>query len=222
MQGDPKLHQWFNCPLGRTTRQVLWVLLGASPVLSKKLDGSGVYIAIDSFFTSPTLFECLASHDIFAVGTCRSDKTAGATAYLESLNRTLVELGDMNFCRAGEMAFVRWKDSKDVTLCSTIHIAQPSKEECARNEGVDHFTPLPYEKRKKDREDDDSTETTRQPEMRKDYCAYAGGVDTVDQQNGSNAHDHKSCNNYWRRVMEQKIEQSLHMIFCGSGSGCLC
>ncbi|CAN0297114.1 unnamed protein product [Pylaiella littoralis] len=207
MQGASKLRQWFNCPLDRTTRQVLWVLLGASPVLSKKLDGSGVYIAMDSFFTNPMLFECLASHDIFAVGTCRSDRTAGAAAYLESLDRTLVERGDMNFCRAGEMAFVRWKDSKDVTLCSTIHIAQPGEKECARNEGIDHFTPLPYEKRKKDREDDDdSTETTMQPEMRKDYCAYMGGVDTADQQNGSNAHYHKSCNNYWRRVM---IEQSL-------------
>lgn len=154
IQGDPKLRRWFNCPLGRTTRQVLWVVLGASPLLSAKLDGSGVHVAMDNFFTSPTLFECLASHNIFAVGTCRSDRTAGAASYLESLGRTLHERGDMNFSRSGEMAFVHWRDSKDITFCSTIHIAQPSEEELAiqasEEEGApvsvtDHFTPLPYE-----------------------------------------------------------------------------
>lgn len=47
-----------------------------------------------------------------------------------------------------------------------------------------------------------------QPEIRKEYCEFMGGVDTADQQNGSNAHDHKACNNHWRRVIDQKIEQS--------------
>lgn len=60
--------------LRNTTRQVLWVFLGASPVLSEKLKGSGVYIAMDNYLTSLTLFDCLSSH-IFAVGTCRSYRT---------------------------------------------------------------------------------------------------------------------------------------------------
>lgn len=84
------------------------------------LHGSGVYNAMSNYLASPTLFERLASRDIFAVGTCRNDRTAGAASYLESLDRTLVERGDMNFCRSGEIAFVHWRDSKDVTLCSTI------------------------------------------------------------------------------------------------------
>lgn len=53
----------------------------------------------------------------------------------------------------------------------------------------------------------------QQPWMRKDYVANMGGVDTADQQNGSHAHDHKACTNYWRRVMEAKIEQTFTNIF---------
>jgi len=146
MRGDPKLRHYFDCPLGRTTRQVLWVLLEACGTLREKLVGSGVYIAMDNFFTSPTLFECLAYHDIFCVGTCRSDRTAGGLPYMQSLGCTLPERGDMNFCRSGEMAFVQWKDSKDVILCSTIHIAQPAAsldEEAAG--GINHFKPYPLE-----------------------------------------------------------------------------
>lgn len=52
-----------------------------------------------------------------------------------------------------------------------------------------------------------------QPEMRKDYCAQMGGGDTADQQNGSNRHGHKSCNNYWRGAIEQKVEQAMTTIF---------
>lgn len=47
-------------------------------------------------------------------------------------------------------------------------------------------------------------EMTMQPQMQEDYTAKMGGVDTADQQNGSNTHDHKSCSNHWRRVIDQK------------------
>ncbi|CAB1110363.1 unnamed protein product [Ectocarpus sp. CCAP 1310/34] len=131
-----------DCPLGRTTRHLLHVLLGECGVLRQKIDGSGVFIAMDNYFTSPTLFECLASHDIFAVGTCRADRTASADVYLESLGRTIPNRGDMNFCRSGQVACVQWADSKDIFLISTIHVAQPAKgkEEAG---GIDHFKPLP-------------------------------------------------------------------------------
>lgn len=51
-------------------------------------------------------------------------------------------------------------------------------------------------------------ETATQPKMRMDYCEKMGGADTADQQNGSNTDDHKSYSNHWRRVIEQKVEQS--------------
>lgn len=141
MSGDPKLRPYMNCPLGRTTRHVLHVLLGECEILRQKLHGSGCFIAMDNYFTSPTLFACLASHDIFAVGTCRTNRTSGALPYLESLGREIPDRGDMSFCRSGDLAFVQWKDSKDIVLCSTTHIAEPP----AGGSGVNHFKPLPLE-----------------------------------------------------------------------------
>lgn len=142
MKGDPKLRRWLNCPLGNITRQVLWVLLGACSELSEKLEGSGVYIAMDDHVTSPTLLECLASHDIFAVGSCRANLTAGAAQYWQSLDRTTLDgRGDMKFCRSDEMAFLQRKGSKDADiLCSTIHIAQE-----AEGGGMQHVKPAPLE-----------------------------------------------------------------------------
>ncbi|CAB1104017.1 unnamed protein product [Ectocarpus sp. CCAP 1310/34] len=232
MNGDPKLRVWFDCPLGRTTRHVLHVLLGACKKFGDKIDGSGAYIAMDNYFKSPTLFECLASHDIFAVGTCRSNRTGGAVPYLQSLDRRPVERGEMHFARAGNVAFVQWLDSKEIILCSSIHIAQPhaaigepKKEDS--DGGDDHFAPLPYRcfvcplpsrphpfmfSLRKAGQAGKSLEL-QQPWMRKDYVANMGGVDTADQQNGSHTHDHKSYTNHWRRVMEGKFEQTFTNIF---------
>lgn len=49
----------------------------------------------------------------------------------------------------------------------------------------------------------------QQPWMRKDYVYKMLGRDLADQQNGSHTHDHKSYTNFWRRVFDAKIEQSL-------------
>ncbi|CAB1108893.1 unnamed protein product [Ectocarpus sp. CCAP 1310/34] len=171
---------------------------------------------MNKYFTSPTLFECLASHDIFAVGTYRVKRTAGAIPFLQSLDRIPVKRGDMHFARAGNIAFVQRLDSKDIILCSTIHLAQPraaigepKKED--DDGGDDHFAPLPYSLRKAGQKG--KSMELQQPWMRKDYVANIGGVDTADQQNGSHAHDHEACTNYWRRVMEAKIEETFTNIF---------
>lgn len=98
---------------------------------------------MDNYFTSPTLFECLATHDIFALGTCRLDRTAGAVQFWDSLDRNVHERGQMIFARSGEIAIVQWENSKDLILCSSIYIAHPSVD-AAQYEGEDHFKPLLY------------------------------------------------------------------------------
>ncbi|CAN0055524.1 unnamed protein product [Pylaiella littoralis] len=203
MKGDPKLRRWFNCPLGRTTRQVLWALLGACPELRDKLEGSGVYIAMDDRLTSPTLFECLASHDIFAVGRCRAHMTAGAAQYWQSLDRSTLEKGgEVNFCRSGEMAFVQSKkDSKGAAvLCSTVHIAQE-----AAAGGMRHFRSEPLEVRGafgRWRQDD-----TQQPRVRTGNLLQMAGIGKADERNGS--HDDGSrTNNPQERVQNAGGEEA--------------
>ncbi|CAM9449997.1 unnamed protein product [Pylaiella littoralis] len=54
--------------------------------------------------------------------------------------------------------------------------------------------------------------------MCKDYVSKVsnmGGVDTADHQNSAYAHDHKSCYNHWRRVMDAKFAQMFTNSFLG-------
>lgn len=141
MTGDPDLRKWFECPFGGTTRQVLWVMLGTCQELKDKLDGSGVFIAMDKVVTSAILLAILASHNIYAVCSCPISRADGAVQYWESLDITVKNRGDIIFDRSGEMSFVRWHKSVNNVLCYTIHIFQP--EQGGANDAVDHFRPQP-------------------------------------------------------------------------------
>ncbi|CAN0269748.1 unnamed protein product, partial [Pylaiella littoralis] len=72
--GDPQLRVYTDCPLGNTARTVLHVMLDVYKPFSQKVIDSGVTIAMDNYFTSAALFLCLATRDIFAVGTLRSNR----------------------------------------------------------------------------------------------------------------------------------------------------
>ncbi|CAB1104775.1 unnamed protein product [Ectocarpus sp. CCAP 1310/34] len=168
-KGDPSLGPLEDCPLGKTTRHVLHVLLEECETLRGKLVGSGVFIAMANYFTSPTLFACLASHDIFAVATCRSPRTCGALPYMESLGHTIPNRGDMTFCRSGEMAFVQWRDSKEILLYSTVHIGETGGE----GGGINHFKPVLLALKGKGRAGKHKEHD--QPVMRMDYVKYMGG-----------------------------------------------
>lgn len=122
--GDPKLRGWASCPLGRTCRMVLFVLVGACDEFATQLRQSGTYIAMDNFFSSPILFLCLLWHGIFAVGTLKDIHRGASQAvqYWTVTRQTPRKKGEMVFARFGFLAFAQWKDSKLVRLLSTIHV----------------------------------------------------------------------------------------------------
>lgn len=132
--GDPKLRKWADCPLGRTCRMVLFVLFGACPNLAEQLLQSGTYVAMDNFFSSPVLFNCLFWCGLFAVGTLKDIHRGASQAvrYWTTTKQTPRQKGDMAFARFGFLTFTQWKDSKLVRLLSTIHV----------NKG--DFVPIPY------------------------------------------------------------------------------
>lgn len=132
---DPVLRAYGACPMGRTTRTVLHVILKTCPALAKQIDGSGVKIGMDNYFTSPCLLLCLASHDIFAVGTVRKNRMGvdGALQFMAKQGMIVKKRGDMAFARSGNLVVVHWMDAADLTFCSTIHIFE------------EHFQPKEYE-----------------------------------------------------------------------------
>lgn len=121
-EGDIKLRQWIKCPLGRTTRMVLYVLLKACEEF--QIERKGVHVAMDNYFTSPMLQLCLLTHGIFSVGTVRKNRAgvAGAVAFWEEQGVEAKKRGQMTFARCGELSIVRWIDSVALLLASTAHI----------------------------------------------------------------------------------------------------
>ncbi|CAM9919709.1 unnamed protein product [Pylaiella littoralis] len=142
--GDPKLRKWADCPLGRTCRMVLFVLFGACPNLAEQLLQSGTYVAMDNFFSSPVLFNCLLWHGLFAVGTLKDIHRGASQAvrYWTTTKQTPRQKGDMAFARFGFLTFTQWKDSKLVRLLSTIHV---NKETSSQSRTVNS----PREKRRR-------------------------------------------------------------------------
>ena len=122
--GDRMLRQYDGCPLGRTTRMVLVVLLKACPALAAHLDGSGVKVAMDNYFTSPVLALCLAEHCLWVVGTVRKNRTGlcGVAQFWNDNGMSVKARGDMVFGRFEGLSVVRWVDSTDLHLLSTVHI----------------------------------------------------------------------------------------------------
>ena len=123
--GDPDLRVHKDCPLGNTTRTVLHVLLKACPTFAGKIDGAGVTIAMDNYFTAAALLLCLASRDIFAVGTLRSNRVGldGAMRLWKEAGQTVTQRGDIMMARSGSgIAIITWVDSQVVHLLTTKHL----------------------------------------------------------------------------------------------------
>ncbi|CAB1112025.1 unnamed protein product [Ectocarpus sp. CCAP 1310/34] len=177
--GDIKLRPHATCPLGRSARTVLYVLLEACPTFSDKIVGSGITVAMDNFFTGASLVRCLATRDIFAVGTLRGNRTGVDLAKhlwdKEGLKAT--ERGDMLTARSDELVIVKWIDSQEVYLMSTKHVFE------------DEWAPLAYERRAAN--NNGEKVSSQQPLARKEYVKNMGGVDVADQRLSAHAHTHR-------------------------------
>ncbi|KAL6466561.1 hypothetical protein MHYP_G00243650 [Metynnis hypsauchen] len=84
--------------------------------------GTGYVLYCDSFYTSPTLFRDLYEMKIGACGTVRENRSGYPRTQENCLSRTS-ERGSMRWIRQGPLLFVKWVDTKEVSICSTIHKA---------------------------------------------------------------------------------------------------
>ncbi|XP_053370298.1 piggyBac transposable element-derived protein 4-like [Clarias gariepinus] len=87
--------------------------------------GSGYHVYMDNFYTSPKLFKDLRGKKFGACGTYRDNKKNCKDCprtTLNALSRTSLR-GDFRWIRDGPLVFVKWMDSQEVSVCSTIHAA---------------------------------------------------------------------------------------------------
>lgn len=79
--------------------------------------GSGFNLYVDNFYTSPKLFKDLLSLNIGACGSYRDNRN-DCQGSISNDPR-----GSIRWIRDGPLLFVKWMDTREVTICSTIHSA---------------------------------------------------------------------------------------------------
>ncbi|XP_027859071.1 piggyBac transposable element-derived protein 4-like isoform X1 [Xiphophorus couchianus] len=84
--------------------------------------GTVYHIYMDNFYTSPTLFKDLASKKFGACGTYRESRKGCPKGRPNALTKKSGR-GSVRWIREGPVVFVKWMDTREVSVCSTIHPA---------------------------------------------------------------------------------------------------
>lgn len=101
--------------------------------------GTGYHIYIDNFYTSPKLFLGLANINFGACGTYRDNRKGCPSSRANALNKKS-KRGSVRWIREGPIVFVKWMDTREVSMCSTIHPAFSGETVQRRvKDGVGHW-----------------------------------------------------------------------------------
>ena len=132
--------------------------------LMQSLFKQGYHLYIDNFYSSPTLFRDLFVQGCFCTGTVRDNRTGFPKGFGNPLPKR-AERGSSRWFRDGQLVFVKWKDTKEVTVMSTYWKAT----------GTDTV------QRKQKRNGVYTVQNINIPPPIVDYNKNMGGVDLSDQ-----------------------------------------
>ncbi|XP_026158718.1 activating transcription factor 7-interacting protein 1 isoform X2 [Mastacembelus armatus] len=91
-------------------------------LLDRTVLGSGYHVYMDNFYTSPKLLTDLFALKFGACGTYRDNRKDCPQNAANSLTNKSVR-GSIRWIRDGHLVFVKWMDTREVSVCSTIHAA---------------------------------------------------------------------------------------------------
>uniref|UniRef100_A0A4W4G4I4 PiggyBac transposable element-derived protein domain-containing protein n=1 Tax=Electrophorus electricus TaxID=8005 RepID=A0A4W4G4I4_ELEEL len=126
--------------------------------------GTGYHIYVDNFYTSTTLFRDLHKKRYEACGTIRNNQIDFAQIPTNALSKRAIR-GDIKWIRDGPLLYVKWMDTREVTVCSTIHKAYKGET---------------VQRRVRNHDGTWSLKCVPVPEPVKAYNKHMGGVDLSD------------------------------------------
>ncbi|XP_031427813.1 uncharacterized protein LOC105902382 isoform X2 [Clupea harengus] len=134
-------------------------------LLDRKYLGSGYYVYMDNFYTSPKLFKDLLTSNFGACGTYRDSRKDFPRNGLNALTNKSPR-GSFRWIRDGPLVFVKWMDTQEVSVCSSIHAA---------------YTGDVAKRKVKSKEGVFGTQLFTCPAPVAEYNKFMGGVDLSDQ-----------------------------------------
>ncbi|KAK7175582.1 hypothetical protein R3I93_002491 [Phoxinus phoxinus] len=140
-------------------------------LVDKSFLGSGYNVYVDNFYTSPKLFMDLYSMNFGACGTYRDNRRGVDDLGLCPRTTTNAMTkkdprGTIRWIRDGPLLFVKWMDTREVSVCSTIHPA---------------FSGNTVQRRVRTQDGGWDTKSIPCPTPVTEYNKHMGGVDLSDQ-----------------------------------------
>ncbi|XP_053180801.1 piggyBac transposable element-derived protein 4-like [Scomber japonicus] len=89
-------------------------------LMSFPLLGRGYTLFVDNFYSSPALFEELSRQNTGACGTIRKNLTSFPKTTHNDLPKN-AKRGDMRWIRQNKLLFIKWMDTREVSVVSTVH-----------------------------------------------------------------------------------------------------
>ncbi|KAM9451078.1 piggyBac transposable element-derived protein 4-like [Clarias gariepinus] len=95
-------------------------------LLNVSLLGTGYNVYIDDIHSSPALFTHLHQLNYRVCGTMQVTSSRIPSTLVNAMPKK-AQQGEMRWIRDGPLLFVKWKDTREVTMCSSIHKAYNGK-----------------------------------------------------------------------------------------------
>ncbi|XP_067283810.1 piggyBac transposable element-derived protein 4-like [Pseudorasbora parva] len=134
-------------------------------LMNKSSLGSGYNVYVDNFYTSPKLFMDLYSMNFGACGTYRDNRRGCPRTTTNAMTKKDPR-GTIRWIRDGPLVFVKWMDTREVSVCSTIHPA---------------FSGNTVQRRVRTQDGGWDTKSIPCPTPVTEYNKHMGGVDLSDQ-----------------------------------------
>ncbi|XP_061584596.1 piggyBac transposable element-derived protein 4-like [Cololabis saira] len=105
-------------------------------LVDTRILGTGYKLYVDDFYTSPALFRDLLQKKIWACGTVRANRSGFPKTRVNGMGSKSPH-GSIRWIREDSLLFVQWRDTRDVSLCSTVHTAHSDERVQRRSKGAD-------------------------------------------------------------------------------------